>query len=258
MMAYDASEAEPPAPAVDMVETLESALSGRTPQRILSAALDAFPGRIALVSSFGAESAVLLHMVSQIDPNTPILFLDTGMQFGQTLDYRRTLAERLGLTDVRDLRPAFRQLAAVDPSGTLWKTDTDACCALRKVVPLAQALEGFDAWITGRKRFQAITRAGLPVVERSQGKVKVNPLANWSKAELEAYAEDFHLPAHPLVQFGYPSIGCWPCTKAVESNQDSRAGRWAGSEKTECGIHTLATDKSNAPGRPFDNIGEGL
>jgi phosphoadenylyl-sulfate reductase (thioredoxin) len=146
-----------------------------SPERILRAALGAFGDRIALVSSFGAESAVLLHMAAEIDRDIPVLFLDTGMQFGQTLDYRKQLAARLGLTNVNDLRPAFKDLAAADPSSTLWKTDTDACCHLRKVVPLQTALEGFDAWITGRKRFQAASRANLPVVEAAGRLVKVNP-----------------------------------------------------------------------------------
>ena len=257
-MAFDISEAERPIVADDMAVTLESSLRHQTPQRILRAALGAFGDRIALVSSFGAESAVLLHMVSQIEPDLPVLFLDTGMQFGQTLDYRKQLTERLGLTDVRDLRPAFKDLAAIDPSGTLWKTDTGACCDLRKVVPLTQALEGFDAWITGRKRFQATTRASLPVVERNQDKIKVNPLANWTKADLDAYAAEHDLPPHPLVQFGYPSIGCWPCTRPVENDADARSGRWAGSEKTECGIHTPTAAELNAPQQPFEAIGEGL
>jgi phosphoadenosine phosphosulfate reductase len=258
MMAFDVSEAERPVAADDLAETLETALRHQTPQRILRAALGAFGDRIALVSSFGAESAVLLHMAAQIEPDLPVLFLDTGMQFGQTLDYRKQLAERLGLSDVRDLRPAFKALAAIDPSGTLWKNDTEGCCSLRKVAPLTEALEGFDAWITGRKRFQATTRASLPVIEHNQGKIKVNPLANWTKAELDAYAAEHDLPRHPLVKFGYPSIGCWPCTRPVENDEDARAGRWAGSEKTECGIHTPTAAELNAPHKPFEDIGEGL
>lgn len=256
MMAFDGGDLAHPEP--DAASTLEAALRHQTPERILRAALGAFGDRIAVVSSFGAESAILLHMVAQIDPATPVLFLDTGLQFGQTLDYRKQLAERLGLSDVRDLRPAFKALAAADPSGTLWKADVDACCALRKVTPLKAALDGFDAWITGRKRFQASTRAGLPVVERNQGKVKINPLANWSKSDLDAYAARHDLPPHPLVKFGYPSIGCWPCTRAVENDEDARAGRWAGFEKTECGIHTPTAAELNAPLRPFEEIGEGL
>jgi phosphoadenosine phosphosulfate reductase len=229
-----------------------------SPERILRAALGAFGDRIALVSSFGAESAVLLHMAAEIDRDIPVLFLDTGMQFGQTLDYRKQLAARLGLTNVNDLRPAFKDLAAADPSSTLWKTDTDACCHLRKVVPLQTALEGFDAWITGRKRFQAASRANLPVVEAAGRLVKVNPLANWTKDDLDAYVAAHDLPPHPLVAQGFPSIGCWPCTKPVETGHNDREGRWAGSEKTECGIHTPSAAELNAPQAPFDAIGDGL
>ncbi len=139
---------------------------------------------------------------------------------------------------MRDLRPQFQDIALTDPSAELWKTDTTACCNLRKVVPLDRALAGFEAWVTGRKRFQGGDRLRLQVVEQGQKQVKFNPLANWNKAQLDAYAAEHALPAHPLVEFGYPSIGCWPCTKPVEDGEDLRAGRWAGSQKTECGIHT--------------------
>jgi len=253
MMAYDTDPTLSPIGDREDKPSLDD-LRHATPQGILRAAMAAFGDRIALVSSFGAESAVLLHMVSEIDPAIPVLFLDTGMQFGQTLDYRKQLAARLGLADVRDLRPAFKDLAAGDPGGNLWKTDTDACCHIRKVIPLDLALQGFDAWITGRKRFQSVTRAALPVIETANDKTKVNPLANWTKADLDAYVAEHDLPAHPLVQFGYPSIGCWPCTKPVETGLDQRAGRWAGSEKVECGIHTPGADGA----KDFDAIGEGL
>jgi phosphoadenosine phosphosulfate reductase len=218
--------------------TLNARLNGASPEAILAEALTAYGGRIALVSSFGAESAVLLHMTAAIDPSTPVLFLDTGQLFGQTLDYRKSLAKRLGLSEVRDLRPAYADLATLDPKADLWRRDTETCCQIRKVAPLNLALGEFDAWITGRKRFQSQTRAGLPIVEASQGKLKFNPLAAWGRAELDAYAAAHGLPAHPLTAFGYPSVGCWPCTKPVESGEDLRSGRWAGSEKTECGIHT--------------------
>jgi phosphoadenosine phosphosulfate reductase len=244
-MAYDMqAEGEPrgAAPSDIVAAELNARLRGAQPQEILRAALERFPGQVALVSSFGSESAVLLHMLSQIDRSTPVLFLDTGHLFGQTLDYRRTLTEQLGLTDVRDLRPSFQDLATQDPKADLYKTDTDACCAIRKVAPLDRVLvPDFAAWITGRKRFHGGSRLSLPVVEAgAEGKVKFNPLANWSKAELDAYMAEHALPAHPLVEFGYPSVGCWPCTKPVETGEvsDIRAGRWAGSEKTECGIHT--------------------
>ena len=231
-MAYEGSET-----LHNDVDALNERLRDATPQEILRVAVERYGDKLALVSSFGSESAVLLHMAAQIDPNITVLFLDTGMLFGQTLDYRQRLAARLGLTDVRDLRPQFQDIAIHDASADLWKTDTDACCNIRKVLPLDRALEGYEGWITGRKRFQGGARLRLRVVEQGDKQVKFNPLANWSKAEIDAYMVEHDLPAHPLVEFGYPSIGCWPCTKPVEEGQDARAGRWAGQDKTECGIH---------------------
>jgi len=226
---------------------LDAALRNAHPADIIRAADEAFGDRLALVSSFGAESAVLLHLVAQVNPAMPVLFLDTGMLFGQTLDYRRSLAARLGLTDVRDLRPHFEDLATGDPNTDLWRTDTDGCCHIRKVLPLDRALAGFDAWLTGRKRFHGGDRLRLPVVEQAERHVKFNPLANWTKADLDAYVERHDLPPHPLVSAGFPSVGCWPCTKPADTDDDVRAGRWAGSQKTECGIHT-----ARAPGAaPF-------
>ena len=161
---------------------------------------------------------MLLDIAAKVDRDIPVLFLDTGMLFGQTLDYRKALAAHLGLRDVRDLRPHYQDLATEDPEAKLWQTDTDACCNLRKVVPLDTALEAFDAWITGRKRFHGGARLSLPVVEAgAEGKIKFNPLANWNKAQLDAYMAEHDLPPHPLVEFGYPSVGCWPCTKPVEA-----------------------------------------
>jgi phosphoadenosine phosphosulfate reductase len=228
-------------------EALDAALRDADPRTILEAARAEFGDRVALVSSFGAESAVLLHMAAEVDRAFPVLFLETGMLFAQTLDYRRDLAADLGLTRVRDLRPRFEDLALTDPDSTLWKRDVDACCHIRKVLPLDRALGGYDAWITGRKRFQGGARLRLPVVEEADGRLKFNPLAAWSKTELDAYAEAHDLPAHPLVAMGFPSIGCWPCTDQARDGADSRSGRWAGSQKTECGIHT-----ARAPGAaPF-------
>ena len=216
---------------------------------IIRRAREEFGDKLAIVSSFGAESVVLLHLAAQVDPSIPVLFLDTGMQFGQTLDYRKQVASRLGLTDVRDLRPRFQDLATQDPNSDLWRRDTDACCNIRKVIPLDLALEGFDAWITGRKRFQGGDRLRLQVVEETPSHLKFNPLANWTKADIDVYAAEHDLPAHPLVAQGFPSIGCWPCTSPVEEGQDLRAGRWAGQDKSECGIHV-----ARAPGLP-PNVG---
>jgi phosphoadenosine phosphosulfate reductase len=230
-----------------LAHRLDAELHDAHPATVIAAAVETFGERLALVSSFGAESAVLLHLVARTNPDIPVLFLDTGMLFAQTLDYRRGLAARLGLTQVRDLRPHFEDLATGDPNADLWQSDTDACCHIRKVLPLDRALGGFEAWLTGRKRFHGGDRLRLPVVQASERHIKFNPLANWTKADLEAYAAEHDLPAHPLVAAGFPSVGCWPCTQPADAEGDVRAGRWAGSQKTECGIHT-----ARAPGSaPF-------
>ncbi len=196
-------------------------------------------GQLALVSSFGAESVVLLHMVALARRDTPVIFLETGMLFTETLVYQQELAERLGLRDMRLIRPDDATARAQDPAAMLHKTDPDACCALRKSVPLQGALEGFDGWITGRKRYQGGTRASLDFFEVEEGanRLKVNPLAHWQQGDARTYIEENRLPRHPLVAQGYPSIGCMPCTSPVKPGEDERAGRWKGQEKTECGIH---------------------
>lgn len=209
-------------------------------QDILAAVLDPELGRkVMAISSFGAESAVLLHLIAQIKPDLPILFLETGQHFFQTLSYRRQLTDRLGLTKVQDVKPDAAQLAAHDPGNDLYKTAPDACCTLRKIAPLAQASVGFDTRITGRKRYQNDERAALKAFEVAGDLLVVNPLFQWSSEDIQAWLVEHNLPRHPLVEQGYPSIGCWPCTRAVEPDADSRAGRWADQEKTECGIHRI-------------------
>ena len=194
-------------------------------------------GRTAAVSSFGAESAVLLHMIAKVDHDVPVIFTNTQKMFGETLAYRDELAERLGFTDLRVYRPDPRLLAAKDATGLRWSYDPDGCCDLRKVEPLRRALAPFDAWISGRKGFQATTRAAIPRFEIDEGKLKLNPLADWDKARLDAYFADHDLPRHPLEAAGYLSIGCAPCTSKVRPGEDPRAGRWRGWDKVECGIH---------------------
>ena len=207
-------------------------------QSILGHVLDDVEiGKVAVVSSFGAESVVLLHMVSQINKDTPILFLDTEMLFDETLQYQKDVAEKLGLTNVQVITPSREALLREDVDGLLHQADTDACCDLRKTRPLELALQGFDGWITGRKRFQNGQRAALPLFEKEAGRIKVNPLANWGPADLQAYITEHNLPRHPLVAQGYPSIGCGPCTTRVGEGEDPRAGRWRDSDKEECGIH---------------------
>ncbi|MGI3168104.1 phosphoadenylyl-sulfate reductase [Pseudooceanicola sp. C21-150M6] len=206
---------------------------------VLEGALnDPDAGRIAMVSSFGAESVALLHLVSVIEHRTPVLFIDTQMLFAETLAYQEDLAERLNLTNLRVIRASATAVKSVDPDGTLHQRDTDRCCDLRKTQPLVDALAEFDGWITGRKRFQSATRSALDFFEADgPHRIKVNPLAHWTPDDVRSYMEENRLPKHPLVSKGYPSIGCAPCTSPVAPGEDPRAGRWRGQTKDECGIH---------------------
>lgn len=233
-----------------------------TLEMLRSVIKDSMVGDLAVVSSFGAESAVLLHLVAQIDAATPVLFLDTGKHFPETIAYRDTLAAHLGLANVIILTPEEQAVQQKDESGLRWSYDPDGCCEIRKVIPLAKALAGYDASITGRKGHQASTRIGLPRFEMdnsdAQGRLKINPLANWTPDDLEAYFAEHDLPRHPLVAGGYPSIGCAPCTSKVAPGEDPRSGRWVGWDKTECGIHQ-PTDGEGAvsplPGTHADDDG---
>ncbi|MDR3515808.1 MAG: phosphoadenylyl-sulfate reductase [Azospirillaceae bacterium] len=222
-----------------LAATLSQRFAGQDGSAVLRPVLGSlFGGRVALVSSFGGEAVVLLALVAEIDPATPVIFLNSGKMFGETLRYRDQVVKRLGLTDVRTVSPEARAVAAEDPDGALWLDDPDACCDLRKTRPLDRALVSFQAWITGRKRHQASTRATLPLFEATaDGKIKVNPLASWTRERLEAEFVARDLPRHPLVADGFLSIGCQPCTARVAPDADPRSGRWAGLEKTECGIH---------------------
>ena len=207
---------------------------------------DLFPGRVALVSSFGADSVALLHMVSQAAPDTPVLFLETGKHFAETLAYRERIVARLGLTNVVDLKPSAAALAAEDPDGSLHASDPDACCAVRKVRPLYDALKGYDAWFTGRRRDQTFSRQGMAVFESDGPRTKINPLAGWSQEEIDLYIWRHELERHPLVDAGYASIGCEPCTSRPVAGGDARSGRWQGLSKTECGIHMPLNDTTPA------------
>ena len=228
----------PDAAVAAHLKELQDRATGRDAHGILEMALTGeFAGKTAVVSSFGAESAVLLKLVADIDPNTPILFLNTGKLFGETLRYRDRLQDVLGLGDVRSLAPSLDARQKNDPDGTLWSRDTDACCDFRKTIPLSRALEPFQAQITGRKRFQTRERADMQAVEYFEGRYRFNPLWQWDLHQLEAYIERNNLPRHPLVEDGYPSIGCMPCTRRVQAGEDYRAGRWSGLDKDECGIH---------------------
>ena len=224
----------PPAAAID------EALRQASPAEVIEAALKiAGRARLALVSSFGTESAALLKVMADVDPAIPVVFLDTGWLFQETLDYRDRLTTQLGLTDVRSVKPQEETLTREDPDRELWFSDPDACCRIRKVEPLARALKPFAAWINGRKRFQGGLRADIPAVEQDGSRLKFNPFANVSREEVEAIYRSANLPPHPLAAKGFLSVGCMPCTTRSEAGEDARAGRWRGRAKTECGIHTM-------------------
>ncbi len=198
-------------------EELDRALRDASPAEIIATALKTIGrDKLALVSSFGTESATLLKVMADVDPAIPVIFLDTGWLFEETLSRE-------------------------DPDRDLWFSDPDACCRIRKVEPLARALKPFDAWLNGRKRFQGSSRAGIPVVEDDGARLKFNPFANVSREELEAIFARAKLPRHPLVASGFLSVGCMPCTSRTAEGEDERAGRWRGRAKTECGIHTMKT-----------------
>ncbi|MFT5632193.1 MAG: phosphoadenosine phosphosulfate reductase [Gammaproteobacteria bacterium] len=218
------------------VATLNARLAHAGATEVIKAAFNEI-GNVALVSSFGADSVVLLRLVAQINPNTPVLFVDTEMLFEETLQYQENVAALLGLTNIRVIRAADTDQH--DPDGTLHKTNPDACCSLRKTAPLQKALAQFDGWISGRKRHQSGTRARLNMFELdgTSSRIKVNPLALWSAQDTVRFMKDTQMPRHPLVAKGYPSIGCAPCTTPVKPGEDSRAGRWRETEKEECGIH---------------------
>jgi phosphoadenosine phosphosulfate reductase len=220
---------------------LNRALDAADPAEIIAAAVHSVPrGRLAVVSSFGIESAVLLKHVADVDRTLPVLFLDTGWLFPETLAYRDLLVQRLGLTDVRTITPPPTALATRDPAADLWSRDPDACCNLRKVIPLAAEIGAFDAWINGRKRYQGGQRGDLDLVEVEGARLKFNPLARATPADLDAVFERAALPRHPLERQGFRSVGCMPCSGRSAPGDTARGGRWRGRGKTECGIHAGA------------------
>lgn len=228
--------------AIPTTDEWDRTLQSASPAEVIDAALR-LVGRdqLALVSSFGTESAALLKVMADVDTAIPVLFLDTGWMFEETLAYRDQLIATLGLRDVRTIRPAPEVLATDDRDGDLWSSDPDTCCRIRKVEPLAHALAPFSAWINGRKRFQGASRAAIPVVETDAGRLKFNPFANVTSDEIKMIYASANLPPHPLVASGFASVGCMPCTTRTAPGEDPRAGRWRGRGKTECGIHTPTT-----------------
>lgn len=212
---------------------------------LVRAMIDEFDRDIALVTSCGAEAAVLLDLVARADPAMPVVFLDTGLMFPETLTYAETLRGHFGLRDFRVVKPDPRVLAAEDPDGALWRSDADRCCHLRKVVPLERALAGFGAWMTGLKWYHNFVRQDTKPVERVNGRFRISPLAAWTPVRVAHEFAERNLPRHPLVAEGYPSIGCKPCTSPVRKGDGPRTGRWPGQEKTECGIHQPVFGKDN-------------
>lgn len=221
---------------VRRVSDLNDALRHHSATDIIKTALREI-SPLSLVTSFGAESVALLHLAAMVEPDIPVIFIDTEMLFTETLVYQQEVAERLGLRNLRILRAS--DLAQRDPDRRLHRRDPDACCTLRKTEPLQTALRGTNGWITGRKRYQSAERASVPLfeIEAETARIKVNPLAHWTPADVAEYIEENRLPRHPLVAKGYPSIGCAPCTTPVKPGETSRAGRWRDTQKDECGIH---------------------
>ncbi|MEH2475212.1 phosphoadenosine phosphosulfate reductase [Nitrobacteraceae bacterium AZCC 2161] len=229
-------------PTLSHAQELDLALANASPAEVIAAALrEVGRDRLAVVSSFGTESAALLKVMADVDPAIPVVFLDTGWLFEETLAYRDTLIATLGLRDVRSIKPLEETLQRDDPERDLWFSDPDACCRIRKVEPLARALAPFGGWINGRKRFQGGARAAIPVVEADGTRLKFNPFANVSREDIELIYASAQLPPHPLAASGFLSVGCMPCTSRTAPDEDQRAGRWRGKAKTECGIHTTPT-----------------
>jgi phosphoadenosine phosphosulfate reductase len=220
------------------VETLAEEFESRTAQELLAWAVDRFPGRIVLTCSWQHQSSILVDMLHQLDATVRIVELDTGLLFPETYETRERLIERYDLELERiDPRETVAE-QALSEGPELWRRDPDRCCHLRKVEPLERALVGMDAWITGIRRAQSVTRANARMLELDpRGVVKVQPLAFWSDEDVKGYLYAHDVPYNPLHDRGFPSIGCTPCTRAIRPGEDSRAGRWADAEKTECGLH---------------------
>ncbi len=244
MTAVPAIHESAPFDALEVAAYLDSRYGDGSPEKVIEGALKHLGDRFAIVSSFGSRSAVLLHLASKVSKDIPVLFLDTGKLFGETKRFRDDLSVELGLTDVRTIHPDPNKIGKHDPKGHLWTENTNKCCFYRKVAPLEDALQGFDGWASGRKRFQGGVRSLLSQFEAGDGRVKVNPLALWIKDDVSAYIDANNLPRHPLVAEGYASIGCMPCTQPIKTGENERAGRWRGQSKTECGIHLSLAENS--------------
>lgn len=225
------SAAAPASPVPDLAELADASarLETRSAGAAVKWAAERFGDDLVLAASF--QDAVLLDVAVKVAPRVEVVFLDTQYHFAETLWYVEQVRRRYDL-NLRVVEPL------VQPDD-LWQTDVEGCCAVRKVEPLARALAGRAAWITGLRRVDAPTRSDAPIVSWDAGRsmVKINPLASWTDADMAGYIADHELPVHPLTERGYPSIGCWPCTRPVAPGEDPRSGRWSGRDKTECGLH---------------------
>ncbi|HTL48268.1 MAG TPA: phosphoadenylyl-sulfate reductase [Verrucomicrobiae bacterium] len=245
------------------IEKLNADFEGKKPQEIVAWAIREFAPKIAMTSSFGPESGTLLHMVSRVDPATPILFLETGYHFPETLEYRDKLAALFGLKNVVNLKadPEKKAKVVAEYNGVPYEKNPDLCCQINKVEPMGLAVKGYDAWMSGIRRHQTDFRKAIQIIEEYEGDMyKISPLANFTSRDSWWYMKEHQIPQHPLYEKGYLSIGCWPCTKPVQAGDDERSGRWAGKSKTECGIHTFMK-QVKAPEKEKDSsqqMGEGV
>ena len=222
------------------IDNVNNILNGKSTKEGIKLLIeDIFLDKISYVCSFGAESAIILDMISKIKKDFPIVFINTLKLFQETIDYKNYLKESLGLKNIIEIQPETNELKYKDKNNDLWKTDTDKCCELRKVKPLNQALKNYDAWFSGRKSYHSDVRQENTMVELHDDKYIVSPLLNWKRVDIENYFLAHDLKRHPLVFQSYLSIGCTHCTSKTIDANDVRSGRWANSEKTECGIHNL-------------------
>ncbi len=232
------------------LEKLNEEFEHKKPQEIVAWALNEFGGRLAVTSSFGPESGTLLHMVSEVNPATPVLFLETGFHFPETLEYKETLTRLFGLTNVIDLRADAKKRddLIADYENVPYEKNPDLCCQINKVEPLDAALKNYDGWMSGIRRHQTDFRKSIRIIEEYEGEIyKIGPLVNFTSRDSWWYLKENRIPQHPLYEKGYLSIGCWPCTRPVQAGDDERSGRWAGKSKKECGIHTFKEVKSKKP-----------
>lgn len=225
---------------LDELKQASAGLETATPQEIIRFAVDKYFPTLTMATAFGPEGCVILHMLSEIEPRTPVFNLDTGYQFKETLELRDRIAARYGIeVELRAPDTTVEEYEA-EHGGPVYTTRPDQCCFQRKIITLQRATVGMKAWMSGIRRDQSADRATAPIVgwDKKFGLIKISPLANWTKKDVWKFITHHDVPYNPLHDQGYTSIGCWPCTRSVMFGEDERAGRWSGFAKTECGLHT--------------------